>query len=434
MGRAAGRPRRATVRRATAAGAAGRADVGGADRIALPGEASIAAAVDRERLLAFLRETVRIKSYSGDEREIATFMADRMRALGLLVTLQEVRPGRYNAVGVWRGRGGGRSLMFNGHMDTNPAGMGWTRDPLGGEIDERFVYGIGVSNMKAANASFFHAVETLKRAGFVPAGDVVLAYVVGELQGGIGTLKLLESGLRTDYFIVGEPTDLSAVTCHAASFVFRIHTIGRTRHLSKREEGVDAIEQMLKVLARLRRMTFSGARTPRDRSINRINVGVIRAGVSREYHEWRPAQLADFCTIKAAGRIAPGQTLEGAMADLRAMLAGLASKDPDFRAEVELVDDERVYMPPFEVDPKAPPVRAVVEAHRAVTGRPPRTGAVTPYKFYGSDAAHLAAAGMVGLVYGPGGKYNTMPDERVDIADIVTAAKVYALATARLTG
>jgi acetylornithine deacetylase len=318
-------------------------------------------------------------------------------------------------------------------MDTNPAGLGWTKDPLGGAVDRRFVYGIGVSNMKAANAAAFHAVEALKASGFVPAGDVILAYVVGELQGGIGTLKLLESGVRADTFVVGEPTDLSAVTCHAASFVFRIHTFGKTRHLSKREEGVDAIEKMLKVLARLKRMTFSGAKTARDRGINRINVGVMRAGMSREYHEWRAAQLADVCTIKAAGRIAPGQTLEGAMADLRRMLRDLSREDRDFRAEVELVDDERVYMPPFEVDPSAPVVRTVVAAHREVTGARPKVGAVTPYKFYGSDAAHLAAAGMQGLVYGPGGKYNTMPDERVDIVDLVNAARVYALAMARLT-
>ncbi len=390
-------------------------------------------AIDRSRVVSFLSETARIKSYSGDERDIARFMADRMRGLGLEVTLQEVRPNRFNAIGVWRGTGGGPSFMFNGHMDTNPAGLGWTKDPLGGVVDRRFVYGIGVSNMKAANAAAFHAVEALKASGFAPAGDVILAYVVGELQGGIGTLKLLESGVRADSFVVGEPTDLSAVTCHAASFVFRIHTFGKTRHLSKREEGVDAIEKMLKVLARLKRMTFSGAKTARDRGINRINVGVMRAGMSREYHEWRAAQLADVCTIKAAGRIAPGQTLEGAMADLRRMLRDLSREDRDFRAEVELVDDERVYMPPFEVDPSAPVVRTVVAAHREVTGARPKVGAVTPYKFYGSDAAHLAAAGMQGLVYGPGGKYNTMPDERVDIVDLVNAARVYALAMARLT-
>jgi acetylornithine deacetylase len=55
-------------------------------------------------------------------------------------------------------------------------------------------------------------------------------------------------------------------------------------------------------------------------------------------------------------------------------------------------------------------------------------GGVAPYKFYGTDGAHLASrANMTGLVYGPGGKYNTMADERVAIVDIQVAARVYAL-------
>jgi acetylornithine deacetylase len=394
---------------------------------------SIRSAVRRDELLAFLSRTVQIKSYGGDERELADFLAERMRDLGLEVTLQEVQPGRFNAIGIWRGRGAGHSLMFNGHMDTNRPGVGWTLDPMSGKVDGRFVYGIGVSNMKAANAAFFHAVSALKRTGFTPAGDVILAYVVGELQGGVGTRHLLRSGLRADYFIVGEPTDLSALTRHAGSFVFRIHTIGRTRHLSKREDAVDALEKMLAVLVRLRSLRFRGAKSARDRSINRINVGTIRAGLSREYHEGWAAQVPDFCTVTASARIAPGQTVKGAAADLRRMLAALRRADRDFEAELELVPGETSSMPPFGVEASAAPVRAVVAAHRAVIGAAPRMGAVAPFKFYNSDAAHLSAAGMRGVVYGPGGKYNTMPDERVDIRDIVHAAQVYALATVTLT-
>src|SRR5581483_11061049 len=109
-------------------------------------------AVDEPALVDLLARLVRIRSYSagGEEGRIAGFVAEQLRALGLEVTLQEVQPGRFNCVGRWHGAGGGTSLMLNGHLDTNPAGEGWTRDPLGGEVDDRFVYGIGVSNMKAA--------------------------------------------------------------------------------------------------------------------------------------------------------------------------------------------------------------------------------------------------------------------------------------------
>src|SRR5581483_3286545 len=92
---------------------------------------------DRQRLVDVASRMVRIKSYSGNESEIAAWTADYMRKLGLEVTLQEVSPKRFNAIGIWRGSGGA-SFMYNGHMDTNPVGEGWTRNPLGGESDGEF--------------------------------------------------------------------------------------------------------------------------------------------------------------------------------------------------------------------------------------------------------------------------------------------------------
>jgi acetylornithine deacetylase len=388
-----------------------------------------AAAVDEPGLVAFLAQLVRIRSYSagGEEGRIARFVADELRALGLEVTLQEVQPGRFNCVGRWAGTGGGTSLMLNGHLDTNPAGEGWTRDPLGGEVDDRFVYGIGVSNMKAADAAYVEAVRAVQRAGIRLRGDVVLAFVVGELQGGIGTVHLLRSGVRADRFVVGEPTDLAVLTLHAGSLEFELVTLGRTRHLSKMEEGVDAIQQMIRAMDALRGMAFSGPDRPEYRAVRRLAIGVIQGGLGPEYHDWRPSLLADRCRIRFAVRYGPGQTPESVQADIEAALDRLRRADPAFVAELRPSrGPHRLVMEPFEVAPDADVVRAVVDAHRAVLGAEPAVGAVAPYRFYGTDAAHLARAGMLGLVYGPGGKYNTMPDERVEIRDLCAAARVYA--------
>lgn len=388
----------------------------------------------RERLIALASEAVRVKSYGGNEDKISDLMAQRLTEAGLGVEKQEVAPGRFNVIGTWRGEGGGPSFMYNGHMDTNPAGEGWTKDPLGGVADDEFVYGIGISNMKSANASFLHAVEVLRETGFRPRGDLVVAYVIGELQGGIGTLKLLENGHRADYFIVGEPTELTLLTRHAASFVFEIWVYGSTRHLSKREEGIDAIAKMESILPRLRAMKFSGAASEEVSELNRVHVGIIRGAMSREFLEWRPQQLADTCMIRCAGRFGKGQTLESAMKDLESFLQDVQKQDPEFRAELKLVSKDRVFMPPFWSDPLSKPAVSVAKAHEAVTGVTPKIGAQTPAKFFGSDAAHLAAAGMTGLLYGPGGKYNTMPDERVAIDEMVVASKTYARVVADILG
>src|SRR5258706_92674 len=76
------------------------------------------------------------------------------------------------------GAGSGTSPMLNGHLDTNPAGEGWTKDPFGGDVDDECIYGIGVSNMKAADAAYVAGLQAVQRAGIRLRGDVILAHVV----------------------------------------------------------------------------------------------------------------------------------------------------------------------------------------------------------------------------------------------------------------
>ena len=85
-------------------------------------------------------------------------------------------------------------------------------------------------------------------------------------------------------------------------------------------------------------------------------------------------------------------------------------------------------MPPFEVARDSRIVQAINRACRAGRGADQPTGAITPPDFYGTDAAHFyREAGMEGVVCGPGGRYNTMPDERVDIVDYLDIVRIYLL-------
>src|ERR1700710_540784 len=165
--------------------------------------------VDTAYCLDFLSRMVQHKSYSQTEgeRTLAAWMAEQMRGLGLEVELTPVEADRVNAIGRLRGSGGG-SLMFNGAIDTNPVTEGLTVDPWGGKVGDKFIYGIGVSNMKSGDAAYFCAVQTLGAAGGKLKGDVLLTYVVGELQGGVGTVAMVKQGYRADYFVNSEPTDL----------------------------------------------------------------------------------------------------------------------------------------------------------------------------------------------------------------------------------
>ena len=298
------------------------------------------------------------------------------------------------------------------------------------------VYGIGVSNMKASCAAFLGAARAIRRAQIELSGDLLLAYVVGELQGGIGTLKLLNEGIRADTFIVGEPTDLAIVTLHAASLTVEVNTLGVTRHLSKKEESVSAIDTMFQVVDRIQTMSFSGPNDEDLASVRRVNIGSMQAGLGREMHDWRPGQVPDFATIRMSVRYGPGQTEGSVIEDITRELDALSKEDPRIRTEVAA--RKREGLPPpraFQVDPNEAIVQASVDAYRKVLGAEPRLGAVAPYRYYGSDASHLQhLAGMKGVVCGAGGKYNTMPDERVELEQFRAATRLYALTALAICG
>ena len=392
---------------------------------------ALLARLDEKWALDLLSQMVRHRSYSETEGEqlLASFMVDKMRSLGLEADLQTVAGTRVNAIGRLKGTGGGKSLLFNGHLDTNPATEGWTVDPWGGLVDEHFIYGIGVSNMKAGDAAYFCALKTLVDAGIRLKGDVVLTYVVGELQGGVGTVAAIEQGVRADYFINSEPTDLQAVTMHASAFTFVIELTGNTRHLSKREQAVDAIVAACDLIPRLNAMKFSNALSAEHESINRVHVGVMRGALGTELHEWRAPQVADFARIKGSGRYAPGQTQASAVADIGRELDALRERFPGLKTHIHVEKQEgHRLMPAFEVAKDARIVRTINAAYAQVRGQAQPTGAIAPPSFFGTDAGHLYdALGMEGIVCGPGGRYNTMPDERVDIADYLDMIRIYML-------
>ena len=199
-------------------------------------------------------------------------------------------------------------------------------------------------------------------------------FAIGELQGGVGTVAAIENGIRADYFVNSEPTDLQAVTMHACAFSFVIELVGNTRHLSKREQAVDAIMAACDLIPRLNAMTFSGARSPEHESINRVHVGVVHGALGKELHEWRAPQVSDYCKLKGSGRYAPGQTESGALADMRRELAALEQRFPGLEASIRIEKKEgHQSMPAFEVARDARIVKSINAAYEAIVAgsRPP---------------------------------------------------------------
>ena len=158
-----------------------------------------------------------------------------------------------------------------------------------------------------------------------------------------------------------------------------------------------------------------------------MHVGIFHGALGKDLHEWRPAQVSDYARLKGSGRYAPGQTQDSALADMERVLAELKARHPGIKTHISAANQaDRISMPAFEVLLDSPIVKALNEAFTLVRGEQQPTGPIPPSGFYGTDAAHLyQEGGMQGVVCGPGGRYNTMPDERVDIQDYLDMIRIY---------
>src|SRR5512133_1484492 len=197
--------------------------------------------IDRRSLVETASAMVDIPSPTGDEFAMAEHMAGVFHGMGLHVQWQEVEDGRPNVLATWAGTGGGKTLMFNGHMDTSYSGREpWLKDVPGFQprafVREGRLYGLGISNMKGALACYLEAVRALQEAGVRLKGDVLIAAVCGEIektqygdaQGAeyrgyaAGSRYLVGHGGAADYCILGEPTEQKVVLEHFGSLWLRL--------------------------------------------------------------------------------------------------------------------------------------------------------------------------------------------------------------------
>src|SRR5882762_11392080 len=365
--------------------------------------------VDQRELVELAGALIRIPSFKPEETHVALFLEKLFRERGYEVDLQEIEPGRFQTIATLRGSGGGASLMLNGHTDINALTRRWTRDPWTPTLEGDRLYGHGGQNMKGGLASIIMTAEAIRRAGVRLAGDLVVACVAGETQGGEGTHHLMESGLRTDAAVVAEPFGADhLVTVHSGIVHMAIHTYGVTGHIGRLEGTVNAVHTMTAVLEALRRVEFRHTPRPDLPAFPRLNVGGILGGRGADYVLVEPPYVPDLCTIIVDVHFLPGMTVDGIVADIRRVLDPLAARDPELRYEIEIPPPayfkgrRRLVMDPFDMPLDAPIIQAVARSYRAVTGQEPKTiGTVLPHSYSADDTCHLWKAGIPCLLYGP---------------------------------
>jgi acetylornithine deacetylase/succinyl-diaminopimelate desuccinylase-like protein len=278
-------------------------------------------------------------------------------------------------------------------------------------------------NMKGGVAAMLAAVQALIRAGVRPAGDVVVAAVMAETAGGLGVEYLLRSGLRADQAVVTEATDLDVVTIEVSAARGQIVVEEETDDIRPHRGAVQAAAELVQALGPPLTPIPPGGWLP-------YTPHPDLPGYPRFAVREIASQGRDQCRLGFECRTVPGLEPADVQKALERLLARLG-----LRGRVEMPPHPQTRNRPTAaaVDPEHPVTRAVARWQAAESGQPARLGAGSRLGG-GSDAANLIAAGIPTVVYGPG-NLNPTPavDERVRVADVVTTARVLALAAAELT-
>ena len=354
-------------------------------------------------LKELLADLVRIDSVNPDliegaagEGEIARFVAGWLADAGLEVDVEEVAPGRLNAVGVAAGSGGGKALLLNAHTDTvGVAGMERPFEPV---VEGGRMRGRGAYDMKAGLAAIMLAGAEAVGAGL--RGDVIVTAVCDEEVASIGTARIAER-YRADAAVVAEPTELRLALAHRGFVGFEIEARGRAAHGSRPDLGIDAIARMGHVLVGIEELD---RRLRADPTHPLLGSGSLHASVIEGGQEF--SSYPERCLLKGERRTIPGEGVEHVEGELRQLLG-------EVDGQIRVV----VAREPFET-PADAPIAELVSRH---AGGPEVVGVP-----FWADSALLAAAGIPTVVFGPAGEGAHAVEEWVDLASAERCAELYA--------
>ncbi len=422
-------------------------------------------AVDTAALVEALSELIALDTSGGAETPGQERVADLMTELGLDVDrwaldLDALRRDssyseeldREEALGVVGRLGAaagvdsaGRTLVLNGHIDVVPAGDldRWSVPPFRATVRDGRVYGRGAADMKGGLLCALFALRALRDADVRLAGSVLVQSVVGEEDGGLGTLAAVRRGYTGDAAIVLEPTQLVLAPAQAGAFNFRVTVPGKAAHGALRAEGVDPINRFIPLYRALQDLERRRNQRPRhplfaDMALPyALCVGTVRAGV------WA-STVAESLVLEGRLGVAPDENADAARRELEAAVrdaAHSAAPETDGEDAVDpawlrdhplIVEWWGGQFAPAATDPGHPVVAAVRDAFRAVTGMPPVVHGMP----YGADMRLLANEGHTPTVlFGPGDVRRAhAPDEYVEIRELEVATKAVALAAMRFCG
>ena len=374
--------------------------------------------IKEEEITNLAQELIKIPSdETAGEKEVCEYLESYLKSLGMKVLLQKVLPNRPNIIAEVIGDEVGKSIMFNGHVDTVPVGdiKKWSMDPYSAIIKDNKLFGRGSTDMKGAIASMIIAMKFIMNNVEKFNGKIIFTGVMAEETTGLGTQKIVEENIKTDMAVVGEPSDEKIYRAHKGTMWFNLSTYGKLEHSSEsNSESNNAIINMMKLIMEINEISKE-LETIENNLVGHpsINIGLIDGGTKQN-------MIADSCRISIDRRTLPEEKTDEILDKLRIRLDGLRSLDDrltfdleidTIREAVEVVESEQI-------------VQEVKNALNKVINKNPTISGMKAT----TDMSILVNQGNIpSVIYGPGFiKQAHTVDEFIEVKRLVESSQVYA--------
>lgn len=388
-------------------------------------------AQDKEALTALLQDFIRLPSLSGQEG----LMAERVERALHEVGFTEVWSDRVGNVIGHFGPNSGPRLFLEGHMDTVGVGVtaNWKRDPYAAIVEDGVLYGRGAMDMKGPLAAMIYGAKKVIDSGPRLAGDLYVVAVVQEepMEGTALRVLVEEEGLRPDFVVLGEPSNLQIKRGHRGRTELEVSVQGRSCHASSPKLGENAIYGAARIIfglellaAQLYNDSFLG---PGSLAVTRIESVAGSKNV-----------IPDMCRFIIDRRLTVGETEKMALTQVQNII------DREKLSATVVVPEfcvasykgyemrGREYYPAWVISEDHPLIEATVQAVQRELDTRPQVGR---WDFSTDGVYSMGAMGIPTVGFGPGEeKYAHTVEERIRLADLFSAARVYAHLASELLG
>lgn len=282
-----------------------------------------------QRIITLCQEFIRVKSYSGEE----SFMVERLRKAFQDFGFDEVFVDEYgNVTGRIQGQREGKTILFDGHIDTVPVpdASRWVHDPFGGELRDGRIFGRGASDMKGALSAMIGA------AGFFAedcrkdfAGDICVAGVVHEECFEGVAARQISRRINPDYVVIGEASELNLKRAQRGRAEIVVETFGKPAHSANPQAGLNAVYKMAEIIPRILKLRVV------EHPV--LGQGIMELTDIKSSPYPGASVVPDYCKVTYDRRLLVGESQDSVLKPIVDLLQTMQEEDPELNARVNYV-------------------------------------------------------------------------------------------------